>query len=243
MTQFTEFLADARAALESALTEATATLETRLEERLAWWNEQKDYQLKQASWTKDSYYRFHLIMLVQAKDEAVHAALEQVRSDFAVTVAAERSESQITRDEQRLDMQGTVADIRTATSTAIAADSEGLLADLEALWTRSDAFIDGEYEKLVSATDDASDMFKLSLKKIYGFGPDQYTDPTTEGGLNYGYQYDSPAQAPYKKQQEQFLWKFKQYQLQQLEVIDASLVNLKDFLGVRVLQRSDEATS
>jgi hypothetical protein len=59
------------------------------------------HELKHAKWTKDSYYRYHLIRLIQAKDEAVVAALQTVRDDWAAHVAAEHEESAIHRAEQR----------------------------------------------------------------------------------------------------------------------------------------------
>ena len=44
--QFNNFLAETKTAIDGALSEATKAIEARLAERLAAWNEQKDYKLK-----------------------------------------------------------------------------------------------------------------------------------------------------------------------------------------------------
>jgi len=70
------------------------------------------HELKHAKWTKDSYYRYHLIRLIQAKDEDVVAALQAVRDTWAAHVAAEQEESATFRAEQSLIGAAYVATVR-----------------------------------------------------------------------------------------------------------------------------------
>jgi hypothetical protein len=90
---FNNTLAEAAAEFTRVTDEATASLEAHLQERLDWWLTQMEHELKHAKWTKDSYYRYHLLRLIQAKDEDVRAALQEVREAWAEYVVAEQEES------------------------------------------------------------------------------------------------------------------------------------------------------
>ena len=70
------------------------------------------HELKHAKWTKDSYYRYHLLRLIQAKDADVLAALQAVRDAWAANVAAEQTESATFRQEQREALVASTAVIR-----------------------------------------------------------------------------------------------------------------------------------
>ena len=70
-----------------------------------------DWELDQAKWQKDSYWRYHLIKLLEQKQAAVTEAVNQARSDFAAAMAAEEDESAATRAEERSALADFSADI------------------------------------------------------------------------------------------------------------------------------------
>jgi hypothetical protein len=86
-------LADQKADIEASTDAAEAALEAFLQERLADWKVKHDWELDQAKWQKDSYWRYNLIKLLEAKNDAVMAAVNQARADFAASMAAEETES------------------------------------------------------------------------------------------------------------------------------------------------------
>jgi hypothetical protein len=250
LEQFTNFLADAKTAFDGVLAEATGRLEALLAERLAGWNAQKDHELKHAKWTKDSYYRYHLLKLVQAKDEAVHQALEAVRTEWTAHVGDEQVEAEAFRGEQLILLSDVTEVINSALGNAIDEDKEHLYTSNEALWDAHDEFLNNEYDRLHYAIEDVSEHFRLELKKIYGFGGDvrsNYSSTGTRadrGNAGTGYGSKNETHAPYTKHQhDQFLWKFKHYHVAQLAAMDASIENLWVFLDSRVVVRSGEAAA
>jgi hypothetical protein len=93
VTSFQGTLDGQKADIESATDDAEAALEAFLQERLADWQEKHDWELDQAKWQRDSYWRYNLIKLLEAKNDAVMAAVNQARADFAASMAAEETES------------------------------------------------------------------------------------------------------------------------------------------------------
>ena len=71
---FEETLTDARQAFKDLTDAATGAIENFQAARLAEWNQKKEAELVRARRTKDSYYRYHLLKLVTAKDQAVLGA-------------------------------------------------------------------------------------------------------------------------------------------------------------------------
>ena len=71
----------------------TSDLDVFLQDHQDRWTKHRAYKLKEARWTKDSYYRYHLLRLVIAKDEAVEAAFQTVRGDWAAFVTQKETES------------------------------------------------------------------------------------------------------------------------------------------------------
>jgi hypothetical protein len=70
-----EALHQAQSDMEAAVDAAEAELELYLKGRLADWEEKYDWEKQQALWQRDSYWRYHLLKLAQAKDDAVRAAV------------------------------------------------------------------------------------------------------------------------------------------------------------------------
>ena len=58
--------------LDGALDQAHEEIETFLDQRLDWWNKQREHEIVHAKYTNpDSYYIYNLLRLIQAKDDAV----------------------------------------------------------------------------------------------------------------------------------------------------------------------------
>ena len=100
-----------------------------------------------------------------------------------------------------------------------------------------DEVIGMELQEIGDELDAAREWFDKALKEAYGFvnygDHDGYDGEDNDHHAHY---------APYSYQQHQtFLWKFKHYHKEQLVVIDADLMNLKDYLNNKLEERSGEA--
>ena len=122
LVSFEATLANAKSAIEAETDRAEAALEAYLQDRLVVWADKMAHEAKRAKAQKDSYYRYNLLRLLQAKDDAVNAAINQARSDFAAAMAAEEAESMETRAAQRAGFAAFSATTRQALADAIAED-------------------------------------------------------------------------------------------------------------------------
>ena len=61
--EFEAKLAAARDAFTAATDGATAQLGNWLDSRRAWWDDHRAQEVERAKWTKDSFYRYHLLRL------------------------------------------------------------------------------------------------------------------------------------------------------------------------------------
>jgi hypothetical protein len=239
---FNNTLDAARQQFNDVIDAATAAHEADLATRLAWWNAQMEHELKHARWTKDSYYRYHLLRLIQAKDDDVHAALNAARAAWAAWVAGEQAESMAFRGAQRDALAASAAVDRQNLVDAIAADVEygtGVWSELD---QALDAFLMSERDRLNAAIDDWRASFKADLKKIYGFNYDEFLG-YTEDDKHYGFHgHGYNVYAPYTHHQhQQFLWKFNHYHDIQLAQMDADTATLMDIVNAKTALLSDQA--
>ena len=64
-----------------------------LDTRLEWWNAQKEHELVHAKFTNpDSYYIYHLLRLIGAKDDAVLESIAKVKTEWDEHAATELEE-------------------------------------------------------------------------------------------------------------------------------------------------------
>ena len=73
-----DYIRDAFNALKPAFCDVAEGLALQIAQfqadKLAIWRDRKEYELERARHTKDSYYRYHLLKLIFAKDSAIVAA-------------------------------------------------------------------------------------------------------------------------------------------------------------------------
>jgi hypothetical protein len=166
---FEETLAGAKADMEAATDAAEAALEAFIQERLADWQVKHDWELDQAKWQKDSYWRYHLIKLLEQKQAAVTEAVNQARSDFAAAMVAEEDESTATRGDQRQAL----ADFSTATHQAlvdaVAEDRENLGAEIDERDSTLTAFLDEQLATIRADVQAEVDSFVDSMKTLYNY--------------------------------------------------------------------------
>ena len=77
LATFEAALQEAKDAMQAECERATAALNAFIAERLAVWEEKYTYEEINAKWQEDSYYRYNLLRLLKAKDEAIRAAVAQ----------------------------------------------------------------------------------------------------------------------------------------------------------------------
>jgi hypothetical protein len=128
-----------------------------------------DWELDQAKWQKDSYWRYHLIKLLEQKQAAVTEAVNQARSDFAAAMVAEEDESTATRGDQRQAL----ADFSTATHQAlvdaVAEDRDNLVAEIDERDSTLTAFLDEQLATIRADVQAEVDSFVDSMKTLYNY--------------------------------------------------------------------------
>jgi hypothetical protein len=76
---FEEEMKDNKEMVEGAAVDASGAVDELIAEARAKWELRHRYELLNAKFQQDSYYRFHLMKLVQLKDKAVQEALESLK--------------------------------------------------------------------------------------------------------------------------------------------------------------------
>ena len=130
------------------------------------------HELERARVTKDSYYRYHLLRLTEAKDEAIRAAQQAVRDAWATHAAEAKAASQTVFDTQRATLVDFIAGLRTAYGEKAGEDRTDLERAIGVRRTSLDAFLEDETARLEAALDQCRDTFKETLLNSYGEGGD-----------------------------------------------------------------------
>jgi formate dehydrogenase maturation protein FdhE len=167
--EFAGVLSQAEADMAAEIARAKAALETKLQERLDLWQEKHDWELDQAKWQRDSYWRYHLIKLLNAKDDAVKAAINMARSDFAGVMAEESDESLNVRAEQRQALVDFAAQLRLDLAAVIDEDIGELEAEIEVRDMTFTDFLDGLLDGVNAELDAVVEAFVEELDSAYNY--------------------------------------------------------------------------
>ena len=119
LSSFEYKLQSAKAEMMSETARATEALNAFIAERLAVWQEKYTYEEINAKWQEDSYYRYNLLRLLAAKQDAIDQAVNQAKSAFAAAMSAEKVESTAFRGTQRDLFAQFVSDTRQALADGI----------------------------------------------------------------------------------------------------------------------------
>jgi hypothetical protein len=169
VTSFQGTLDGQKADIESATDDAEAALEAFLQERLADWQEKHDWELDQAKWQRDSYWRYNLIKLLEAKNDAVMAAVNQARADFAASMAAEEAESADFRLAEGKALADFSNETRKSLVDAISEDRANLGAEIEERDSTLTAFLQDELDTLKADVQAEADDFKSEVERLYNY--------------------------------------------------------------------------
>lgn len=138
IASFEQTLADAKAAQMASGADATNALNDFIDARLAIWAEKANAESTNAKWQEDSYYRYSLIRLLQAKQTAIDEAVAAAKADFAAELGLLRGQGQEFRNQQRSDFADFTADARDSLADIIAQDDE----DMNSIITQREESLD-----------------------------------------------------------------------------------------------------
>jgi hypothetical protein len=227
-----EELHQAQSDMEAAVDAAEAELELYLKGRLADWEEKYDWEKQQALYQRDSYWRYHLLKLAQAKDDAVRAAVNQARSDFQTAMLAEEAESTDTRNAARTAFVAFTGEARVALLDAIELDRQALSDEIEERERTLDEFLDAQLAQIMTDLADCLEAFRLALKELYNYIEVEQYD--VEENLRV---------APYTDyQHKNFLHKFGFWLEGQLNGLDGQAANMGTAAGAEAEAMSDLAS-
>ena len=87
-----QILSRARDSQEGSIADSTSDLYDFIDARLAAWGAQANQERNNAEWQEDSYYRYNLIRLLQAKQQAIDDAVAEVKARWGEAMSGERAE-------------------------------------------------------------------------------------------------------------------------------------------------------
>jgi hypothetical protein len=230
-----DILAAARAAQNASIAAATDALHAFIESRLAAWNAQSAQETANAKWQEDSYYRYSLLRLLRAKQDAIDAAVAECKQRWADNMAQERADGASFRAAVRTDFVEFTADTAAALAAAIAQDS----ADMDLVVATREASLDARLDDQQMMLEDAmtADREEMAhrLKEVYNYNSYDY-DGAVHGGLN------EHISAPYShEQQRAFLNRLAYFMRDFLAERDARLEAMRNIYNAQIQNRVDAA--
>ena len=198
-----QILADARASQEGSIAAATDALYAFIDARLAAWAAQSAQETANAQWQEDSYYRYNLLRLLQAKQQAIDEAVAAVKARWAAAMAEERAQGMAFRGAQRTAFREFTEATAAALADAIAEDD----ANMAAIVAEREASLDSRLDEQQTALEDAMEAdraeMKRRLKEVYNYNTYEFTPDTP---------LDAHISAPYSHEQHRaFLNRFAYY--------------------------------
>jgi len=198
-----QILLNARAAQEASIAAATDALYAFIDARLAAWAAQHAQETANAQWQEDSYYRYNLLRLLQAKQQAIDDAVAAVKARWAAAMAEERAQGMAFRGAQRTAFREFTEATAAALADAIAQDT----ADMTEIVAERVASLDARLDEQQTALEDAMEAdraeMKRRLKEVYNYNTYEFTPDTP---------LDAHISAPYSHEQHRaFLNRFAYY--------------------------------
>ena len=198
-----QILAGARAEQEASIAAATDALYAFIDARLAAWAAQHAQETANAQWQEDSYYRYNLLRLLQAKQQAIDEAVAAVKARWAAAMAEERAQGMAFRGAQRTAFREFTEATAAALADAIAEDD----AAMAAIVAEREASLDSRLDEQQTALEDAMEAdraeMKRRLKEVYNYNTYEFTPDTP---------LDAHISAPYSHEQHRaFLNRFAYY--------------------------------
>jgi hypothetical protein len=226
-------LATERAALRAETQRATADFHAFIDGRLADWGAQHALELQNAQWQEDSYYRYHLIVLLQKKQEAIDAAVAEAKAGFAAWMAQELADGVAFRAGQNDIFSTFVSTTRASLAAAIQVDWDQMATIVEERTASLDARLADQKQQHADAMQACRELMALRLKEIYSYNSYDLGAIEAKG--------DNIA-APYSHEQHvNFIQKFAYYQRDSLRGFDG---RNKDFVtgnAVKVAALTEES--
>jgi hypothetical protein len=190
-----------------------------------------DWELDQAKWQRDSYWRYHLIKLLEAKNDAVMAAVNQARADFAATMAAEEAESAEFRAAKRQEGADFIKETRASLVAAISEDRGNLEAEIDERDASLNAFLQDQLDQIKADVQAEADNFKSEMEHLYNYS--EIPQYNVEENLEI---------VPYTEYQHRnFLHKFGFWLADQLAGLDAQIEDMITSTTAEVAALSDVA--
>jgi hypothetical protein len=213
LQSWAQTLATERAALIAETQRATADFHAFIDGRLADWGAQYAQELQNAKWQEDSYYRYHLIVLLQKKQESIDAAVAEAKAGFAAWMAQELVDGVAFRQGQNDIFTTFVSNTRASLAAAIEEDWEQMAAIIDERTRSLDERLADQKQQHADAMQECRQLMKLRLKEIYSYNSYDLTAIEVKG---------TDIAAPYSHEQHvNFIQKFAYYQRDSLRGFDA----------------------
>jgi hypothetical protein len=211
-----QILADARASQEESIQTATDALYAFIQGRCDAWAAQAGQERNNAEWQEDSYYRYNLIRLLQAKQDAIDAAKAVVKAEWAASMQSEREDGMAFRSAQRDAFRHFTEDTAAALAAAIAQDT----VDMDEIVATRVASLDARLDEQQTALEDAMaadrEEMRKRLKEVYNYNTYEFDQATP---------ISDHISAPYSHEQHRaFLQRFAYYMKDVLAARDATNV-------------------
>jgi hypothetical protein len=173
-----EILQGARQAQESSIADSTDDLNAFIDARLAAWGLQAASERRNAEWQEDSYYRYNLIRLLQAKQQAIDDAVAATKAAWAESMQGERSDGMDFRSDQRESFRQFTEETASALATAIADDA----SNMDAIVAEREASLDSRLDASQTALEDAMEADRAEmqrrLKEVYNYNSYEFDQST-----------------------------------------------------------------
>jgi hypothetical protein len=217
IASFDETLAGAKTDFTGAIADATDALYAFIEGRLAVWAALAHEEEKNAKWQEDSYYRYHLLVLLQEKQASIDQAVADVKAAWASAMAGEQADATAFRGAMREGF----ADFTAATRQSLSDAMEQDWADMEAILEEREASLDAgladQQGSFVDAVNACRDEMKRRLKEVYNYNSYDIDLTKTQETIA----------APYSHEQHvAFLHKFAYYLKDSYSKFDGRLTSM-----------------
>ena len=201
-------------------------------ERMAIWQSKYDAEEANAKWQQDSYYRFSLLRLLNAKQAAIDAAVQKTNEDFNAVLAGMKQDQNAGNAAQREIWANFTSDLRQQLADAIKANDEQMLATVTEREESLAKRLAEQQQLLQDAMDADKAEMKKNLKEVYNFNSHDIVEAKKSSGQT----------APYNHEQHQaFLYKLAYYMKDQLAQMDVGIANMAGRYAASVTSASEAA--
>ena len=138
-------------------------------ERMAIWQSKYDAEEANAKWQQDSYYRFSLLRLLNAKQAAIDAAVQKTNEDFNAALAGMKQDQNAGNAAQREIWANFTSDLRQQLADAIKSNDEQMLATVTEREESLAKRLAEQQQLLQDAMDADKAEMKKNLKEVYNF--------------------------------------------------------------------------